>query len=419
MKQIIINGGRPLFGEVSIKGAKNAALPIFAASLLTEEDVYLKDIPDIKDVRTMAQMLKALGKSVEKVNDVEYVIRQHGSLNFEAPYELVRQMRASFLVLGPLLARKGHAKVSLPGGCVIGARPVDLHLKGLRALGAEIQQTQGFVEARAQKLKPAEIYLDYPSVGATEQLMMAAATIPEKTVILNPAQEPEVYDLARFLQKMGACVQLNHSRLEIEGTKQLRGTEHTIIPDRINAGTFLIAAAITSGELFVHCNPMHLQALLMKLREMGAEVEEKPDGVNLQGKAAYKPIEVETRPYPGLATDHQPQIVALLSLAKGESIVRETVFENRFLYTAELARMGADITVRGQTVVIRGVEHLEGATVQADDLRAGAALVLAGLAAHGTTVVLDAGHIERGYSDLAGQLKGLGADIIVKESVNG
>lgn len=415
MKRIIIDGGRPLFGQIVTPGAKNAALPILAASLLTEEDVYLKNVPNIKDVRTMAQMLEALGKSVEKVNDDAYLIRQHGSLNSEAPYELVRRMRASFLVLGPLLARKGYAKVSLPGGCVIGARPVDLHLKGLRALGAEIQQTQGFVEARARKLKPAEIYLDYPSVGATEQLMMAAAAISEKTVILNPAQEPEVYDLACFLQKMGARIQLNHSKLEIEGVKQLRGAEHTVIPDRINAGTFLIAAAITRGEIFVHCNPTHLQALLMKLREMGAEADEKPHGVNLRGQTAYKSIEVETRPYPGLATDYQPQIVSLLTLAQGESMVRETVFESRFLYTAELVRMGADISVRGQAVVIRGVDHLEGATVEAGDLRAGAALVLAGLAARGTTVVLDEGHIERGYSDLAGKLKGLGADIIVED----
>jgi len=414
LKQIIIKGGRPLFGEIAIQGAKNAALPIFAASLLTEEDVHLKNIPDIKDVHTMTHMLEALGKKVERVNGCEYRISQVGTLSFEAPYELVRQMRASFLVLGPLLARLGQAKVSLPGGCVIGARPVDLHLRGLRALGAEIHQTQGFVEARAQKLKAAEIYLGYPSVGATEQLMMAAATIPQKTVILNPAQEPEVYDLVRFLQKMGARLRLNGSKLEIEGVKHLKGVEHTIIPDRINAGTFLIAAAITRGEIFVHCNPAHLQALLSKLREMGAEVGEKPDGVNLRGAAVYKSIEVETRPYPGLATDYQPQIVALLSIAQGESIVRETVFEGRFLHTAELARMGADITVRGQTIVIRGVDHLEGATVEADDLRAGAALVLAGLTARGTTAVLDEGHIERGYSDLAGELKRLGADIIVK-----
>lgn len=415
MKQILIVGGRPLFGEVTICGAKNAALPIFAASLLTEEDVYLKNVPDIKDVRTMAQMLEALGKSVERVNDVGYVIRQHGPLNFEAPYELVRQMRASFLVLGPLLARKGYAKVSLPGGCVIGARPVDLHLKGLRDLGAEIQQTGGFVEARARKLKAADIYLDYPSVGATEQLMMAAATVPEKTVILNPALEPEVYDLASFLQKMGACIRFSGSKLEIEGVERLMGTEHAIIPDRINAGTFLIAAAITAGKLFVHCNPAHLQALLRKLRELGAEVEEKQGGVSIGGKACYKAVEVETRPYPGFATDYQPQIVALLSLARGESVVRETVFEGRFLYAAELVRMGADITVRGQTVLIHGVDHLDGATVQTSDLRAGVALVLAGLTARGQTVVLDDGHIERGYSDLPDELKRLGADIIVKE----
>jgi len=412
--KFFIRGGKPLFGEIEVGGAKNAALPIFAATLLTDEPVYLKHIPDIKDIRTMVQMLQQLGKKVERIENGTYCISSSDPLNFEAPYELVRQMRASFLVLGPLLARLGKANVPLPGGCVLGPRPVDFHIKGLQALGAQMELSGGTVKARALDLHGAEIYLDYPSVGATEHLMMTAALIPEKTIINNPAQEPEVYDLANFLNKLGATIKIDHAKIEIEGAKELKGATHVIIPDRMNAGSYIIAGAITAGKVFVRCNPAHLQALLGKLREIGVKLNEGAKGVEVQG-SVYKATEIETRPYPGFPTDLQPQMMALLSLASGESIIKETVFESRFSHVAELVRLGAEIRISGRSAFIRGVSHLEGTKVVATDIRAGVALVLAGLAARGETCVIDEGHICRGYSDLAGDLRKLGAAIEVRD----
>lgn len=413
--KFFIHGGKSLFGEIEVSGAKNAALPIFAATLLTDEPVYLKNIPNIKDIRTMVQMLQELGKKVERIEHNTYCISSGGSLNFEAPYELVRQMRASFLVLGPLLARLGRAHVPLPGGCVLGPRPVDFHIKGLQALGAQIELSGGTVKAKALDLRGAEIYLDYPSVGATEHLMMTAALVPGRTVINNPAQEPEVYDLGHFLRKLGATIKINHAKIEIEGVSKLKGATHAIIPDRMNAGSYIIAGAITAGKVFVRCNPAHLQALLGKLREIGVKLNEGDKGVEVQGSGDYKATEIETRPYPGFPTDLQSQMMALLSLALGESVIRETVFESRFSHAAELVRLGADIRISGRSALIKGVKGLEGTKVVATDIRAGVALVLAGLAAHGETCVIDEGHICRGYSDLAGDLRKLGAAIEVRD----
>lgn len=406
---MIIRGGRPLQGSLTVEGAKNAALPIFSATLLTDDEVTLRNIPCLQDIVTISEMLGALGKGVERLERDVYRITPAGSLTPEAPYELVRRMRASFLVLGPLLVRLGRARVPLPGGCVLGPRPVDLHLKGLARMGAEIKLSQGYVEAEGE-LHGAEIYLDYPSVGATEQLMAAAALIPERTVIHNPAAEPEVEDLAHFLQEMGAEIELGE-RIEVQGTKELYGADYGIIPDRINAGTYMIAVAMSGGEAQIRCQPAHLQALLGKLRECGVGVEERDGAVLVRGSGRLDPAEVETHPYPGFPTDLQPQLSALLCLARGESLVRETVFPGRFSHVPELERMGAEIKLSDSSAIIRGVEHLEGATVEAPDIRAGAALVLAGLVACGETRVRDEGHIARGYSDIARDLGRLGAEI--------
>jgi UDP-N-acetylglucosamine 1-carboxyvinyltransferase len=411
--KILIEGGRRLQGEVQAGGAKNAALPLLAATLLTDDEVILRAIPDVEDVRTMLQLLSNLGKSVVPLDRTSYAIRYTGRLRPTAPYELVKKMRASFMVLGPLLVRLGQAEVPLPGGCVIGQRPVDFHIKGLQVLGAHADLINGVVHAQAPKLVPNEIYLDFPSVGATEQLMMAAALIPGLTTIHNPAHEPEVYDLAHLLIKMGAGVTLEPTKFVIEGVAELRGADHEIIPDRMTAGTYLVAGALTESEIAVRCLPAHLEPVLSKLREMGVEFETRPWGVRVWGRL-YRATELETRPYPGFPTDLQPQMTALLALASGESLVKETLFENRFSHVPELVRMGANIRVVGNTALIKGVDHLEGTVVQATDIRAGAALVLAGLAARGTTTVVDPGYIARGYQDLPGELSRLGAAIIVE-----
>jgi len=415
--ELIIRGGHPLHGVLRVEGAKNAALPALCASLLTDAPLVLRNVPDLEDVRTMATMLVALGKAIERVDEHTYRITSQGELRAEAPYELVRRMRASFLVLGPLLARLGRARVPLPGGCVLGARPVDLHLKGLRRMGAQIELHKGDVDASG-RLHGAEIYLDYPSVGATEQLLLAAASVPEKTVIHNPAREPEVEDLISLLRKMGAEVELGPS-LVIRGKSQLDGAEHTIIPDRINTGTYLIAGAITGGEVEIGCRAAHLRALLEKLRECGAtlEVDKEKEKVKLHGPERPRALELETRPYPGFPTDLQPQFTALLALAEGESLVRETVFPQRFSHVPELLRLGAEIKLADSSAIaiIKGVGRLEGATVQAPDIRAGAALVLAGLAAEGETIVQDEGHLARGYSDIVRDLRALGAAIERRE----
>lgn len=407
--RLIVRGGRQLRGRLEVEGAKNAALPIFCATLLTDDEVILRNIPALQDVMTIQGMLTALGKRIEPLGPGTYRVSPAGELKPEAPPELVRKMRASFLVLGPLLARLGRARVSLPGGCVLGPRPVDLHLKGLAQMGAKIKLVQGDVEAQG-RLHGAEIYLDYPSVGATEQLLLAAAAIPERTVIHNPALEPEVEDLARFLEAMGAEISWGRE-IEVHGAERLHGADHRIIPDRINAGTYIIGVALAGGEAEIGCQPAHLQALLGKLRECGVEIEEDDRAILVRSSGQLEPLEVETRPYPGFPTDLQPQMTALLCLARGESLVRETVFPDRFSYVPELLRMGAQIRVSNSTAFIKGVAHLEGAAVQATDIRAGAALVLAGLAAQGETVVWDEGHLARGYSDIVRDLRSLGAEI--------
>jgi UDP-N-acetylglucosamine 1-carboxyvinyltransferase len=411
--KLLITGGHPLRGEVRVDGSKNSALPILAATLLTDEDVELAGIPALKDVQTILDILEHLGKRVDALGEGRYRIRTTDPLSGVAPHSLVRRMRASFLVLGPLLARLGEAEVSLPGGDAIGLRPVDLHLKGLQAMGAQFEQREGVIRARTQHLQPAEIHLSYPSVGATEHLMMTATRVPGHTVIRNPAQEPEIGDLAEFLRKLGAHIALYPTHIEIEGVQELGcAVAHRVIPDRLCAGTYAIATALAGGEVLVRCAPWHLQPLLHTLREMGVPMKEQADGVLVTGSSMYRPVEIETRPYPGFPTDMHPPITPLLAVASGESRLRETVFEDRFSHVNELGRMGADIQIWGQTVIIRGVPELYAAEVQAADIRSGVALVLAGLAARGTTVVHDDGeHLRRGYSDLAGTLRHLGAEI--------
>lgn len=413
MRELIIRGGQRLSGALEVEGAKNAALPILCATLLTEAEVIVRNISPLQDVTTILELLKALGKRVEQPECGVYRITSTGELRAEVPAELVRRMRASFLVLGPLLARLGRARVSLPGGCVLGPRPVDLHLKGLAQMGAQISLSQGDVEAEG-RLHGAEIYLDYPSVGATEQLLLAAALIPDETIIHNPAVEPEVEDLTSFLQEMGAEISWGRG-LKIRGRRELRGADYRIIPDRINAGTYLIGVVLAGGEARIGCRPGHLQALLAKLRECGAEIEERDESVLVRSAGRVKPAKVETRPYPGFPTDLQPQMSAMLCLAEGESLVQETVFPNRFTHVAELMRMGAKIRLSNSAAIISGVDHLEGAVILAPDIRAGAALVLAGLAAQGETRVRDEGHLARGYSDIARDLRQLGAEVEWRE----
>jgi UDP-N-acetylglucosamine 1-carboxyvinyltransferase len=414
--RVTVYGGRRLFGEIAIDGAKNAALPLLAATVLTDDEVILENVPDVGDVRTMIALLESVGKRVLLLEPGVYSIRTERELVGTPPEELVRRLRASFLLLGPLMARHGSSQLPLPGGCPIGVRPVDLHLKGLRALGAELSSQGGFWCAHAERLHPAEIHLDYPSVGATEQIMMTAALIPGRTVISNPAQDPEVHDLARLLIKMGAGIMIEPGRLQVEGAKKLSGAVHTVIPDRINAGTFLIAGAIAGGDVTVtRCQPLHLEALLSKFDELGITVHEHVESVRVisDGPGSFVGGRVEARPYPGFPTDLQPQMMALLSVARGSSIIKETVWESRFAHAAELVRMGAQIRLEGSTALIEGVAGLSGAEVSGNDVRAGAALVLAGLIAEGKTVVIDRDeHIRRGYRDLVGDLNRLGAAII-------
>jgi UDP-N-acetylglucosamine 1-carboxyvinyltransferase len=414
--RVTVYGGRRLFGEIAVDGAKNAALPLLAATVLTDDEVILENVPDVGDVRTMIALLESVGKRVLLLEPGVYSIRTERELVGTPPEELVRRLRASFLLLGPLMARHGSSQLPLPGGCPIGVRPVDLHLKGLRALGAELSSQGGSWGARAERLHPAEIHLDYPSVGATEQIMMTAALIPGRTVISNPAQDPEVHDLARLLIKMGAGIMIEPGRLQVEGAKKLSGAVHTVIPDRINAGTFLIAGAIAGGDVTVtRCQPLHLEALLSKLDELGITVHEHVESVRVisDGPGSFVGGRVEARPYPGFPTDLQPQMMALLSVARGSSIIKETVWESRFAHAAELVRMGAQIRLEGSTALIEGVAGLSGAEVSGNDVRAGAALVLAGLIAEGKTVVIDRDeHIRRGYRDLVGDLNRLGAAII-------
>ncbi len=412
MDAIEIEGGARLSGEVTVSPAKNAVLPLMAAALLAEGPCRLRRVPRLSDVRTLARLLEHLGASVAFEAD-GMRIDASGVGGLEAPYELVKTMRASVLVLGPLVARFGRARVSLPGGCAIGARPIDMHLKGLEAMGARIRLEHGYVEVEAPRLEGARIVLDLPTVTGTENLMMAAALARGRTVIENAAREPEVEDLARCLTAMGARVRgAGSAVVEIEGVDRLGPYDHDPIPDRIEAGTFLVAGALCGGEVFVRgAVPEHLDALVQKVRQAGYRVEPESGGIRVRGNGRSRSVDVRTGPYPGFPTDMQAQFMALMAVGRGLSVITETVFENRFMHVPELNRMGADIRVEGGSAVVRGVERLSGARVMATDLRASAALVLAGLVAEGTTVVSRVYHLDRGYERIEEKLAALGARV--------
>jgi UDP-N-acetylglucosamine 1-carboxyvinyltransferase len=414
VEKLIVGGGRQLAGNVKISGAKNAVLPIIAASLLGTTPSRLEEIPDLEDVRTISEVLGHLGVTVTPEEPDSLMIDSSIITSCEAPYELVRKMRASFLVMGPLLARRGLARISLPGGCAIGTRPIDLHLKGFEALGAEIELGHGYIEARAPKgLKGARIYLDFPSVGATENIMMAASLAQGQTILENPAEEPEIVDLANYLTAMGAKIRgAGTNVIRIDGVSQLKGTTHAVIPDRIEAGTYMVAAAITGGDVWIeNVLTEHLKPVIAKLKEAGVKIEEHIEGVRVRSGGVPKAVDIKTLPYPGFPTDMQAQLMALMTVANGTSVVTETVFENRFMHVDELKRMGANIKIEGRSAIVEGVASLTGCPVKATDLRAGAALILAGLAASGKTEIGCIHHIDRGYERVVEKFRGLGADI--------
>ena len=417
MAKFLINNSGPLYGEVQISGAKNAVLPLMAATILPGESCKIREVPKLLDVRVMQDILDFLGAEIKMDGNGNLDIDMSELTTREVPFALANQMRASFLVMGPLLAREGYAKVYLPGGCTIGARPIELHIKGFEALGAEIVVKDKYVEAKVgpEGLKGASIYLDFPSVGATENIMMAAVLAEGTTYIENAAEEPEIVDLANFLNRMGASIKgAGTDNIKIEGVKKLKGTEHTVIPDRIETGTFMLAAAITRGEVLIkNIVPDHVRPIAAKLRECGVVVEVVDEGLYVNG--GVNPListDIKTLPYPGFPTDIQSPFMAFLTTAEGAGTVIETVFENRFMHVAELNRMGANIATEGNRAMVQGGKQLIGAHVAATDLRAGAALVLAGLAAKGTTEVFDIYHIERGYENFVEKFRGLGADIV-------
>jgi UDP-N-acetylglucosamine 1-carboxyvinyltransferase len=414
MSKIIVRGGRKLAGNVKINGAKNAVLPIIAASILgSEGESVIYDAPPLDDVLVINKVLQSLG--IEVAYDRQVIrVRAERIDTCEASYDLVRKMRASFLVMGPLLARRGQARISLPGGCAIGTRPIDQHLKGFEAMGADIELGQGYIEARVKgRLKGAKIYLDVASVGATENIMMAATLAEGTTIIENAAKEPEIVDLANYLNAMGAVVRgAGTGVIRIEGVEKLIGAVHTVIPDRVEAGTYMIAAAITGSELYME-NAIgdHLRPVISKMQEMGVIIEEDENGIRVCASGPLRAVDVKTLPYPGFPTDMQSQMMALLMVADGTSLVTETVFENRFMHVEEFANMNAHIKVDGRTAIVSGNAKLRGAKVCATDLRAGAALILAALAAEGETEITGVHHIDRGYVDITDVLRGLGADI--------
>lgn len=419
MAKFLVQKSGPLKGEVTISGSKNAVLPILAATLLSKEDCTIKDVPALRDVDVMCRLLESLGASVNMDFENNRVsVNASGDLCYEAPYDLVKMMRASILVISALLIRTGRALIHLPGGCAIGERPIELHLKGLRALGATIDEEQlshGIVDVTAEELHGNDIYLDFPSVGATEVIIMAASLAKGTTILENAAQEPEIVDLANFLNKMGARIKgAGTDTIKIEGVEQFRGVAHHVIPDRIEAGTFMVAAAITGGRVLIrNMLPNHLKAVIAKLRECGVKIEMADEGVLVI--ADENPIvstDIKTLPYPGFPTDMQSPFMALLTVARGPSVVIETVFENRFMHVGEFNRMGANIKTEGKAAIIPGSKKLQGAQVVATDLRAGASVVLAGLVADGTTEVSQIYHIDRGYENFAEKLRGLGANIM-------
>ena len=412
MDKLRITGGRKLSGRVEISGAKNASLPAMAASLLTDQTVELENVPEVWDASTMRRLLSELGAEADHSSPHRMKISVPSIRSFEAPYELVKTMRASVLVLGPLVARHGRARVSLPGGCAIGARPIDLHLKALEKLGAEVRIEHGFVDVTTNGLRGAEIYFDNVTVTGTENILMAACLARGETTLANCAQEPEVVDLAKLLVEMGAHIDgAGTQTIRVSGVERLTGAKHRIIPDRIEAGTFLTAGALVGNEMEIaHCEPNHLTAILEKLDEIGTEIEVEEDLIRLRA-GSLKAANLRTLPYPGFPTDMQAQFMTLLTHAEGTSFIAETIFENRFMHVAELIRMGADIRLDGHTAVVSGSTPLSGARVMATDLRASACLVLAGLAAHGQTVIDRVYHLDRGYEHIEAKLLRLGAEI--------
>jgi len=416
LEKLVIHGGKPLEGTVRISGAKNAVLPIIVASMLaTNGESVLQGIPTLDDVHTVSEVISSLGVVVDASQPETLVVNAQALASYSAPYDLVRRMRASFLVMGPLLARKRRAKISLPGGCSIGARPIDLHLKAFEAMGATINLENGDIEAIVPDgLKGAQIYLDFPSVGATENILMAASLAEGRTVIENAAEEPEIVDLVTYLNSMGANIRgAGTNIIRVEGVKELHGANHYVIPDRIEAGTFMIGAAMTEGNIYVeNALSEHLKPVIAKLKEVGATVQEDIDGIRVIGKKPLKAADIKTLPYPGFPTDMQAQFMALTTVCEGTSVITETVFENRFMHVVEFKRMGAKIRIEGRSAIVEGVKTLEGCPVNATDLRAGAALVLAGLVAEGETEIGDLHHIDRGYDNLVLKLQRLGADIV-------
>jgi len=414
MDKLIIKGGKKLEGEVNISSAKNAVLPILAATILNGNSCTIENAPMLEDVFVICEVLKSLKAdvSIDKINK-KVKINTANLFDNEANDELVRKMRASFLIMGPMLGRFGTFKISLPGGCNIGTRPIDLHLKGLAALGAEVSVGHGYVEAKAKKLRGNNIYLDYPSVGATENIMMAATLAEGETIIENAAEEPEIVDLARFLKAMGAQIRGEGTdAIRILGVKDFKEVVYKPIYDRIEAGTFMITAAITKSLFKINgIDEVHLKPIIAKLTEMGVAIEINKNSIIVDGRKKLNPIDIKTMPYPGFPTDMQAQMMSLLCTVKGTSIITETIFENRFMHAVELKRMGANIKIDGRSAVMEGVDTLTGSEVRATDLRAGAALILAGLAAEGTTTINDIYHIDRGYVSIEEKLKGLGADI--------
>ncbi|MDI6742347.1 MAG: UDP-N-acetylglucosamine 1-carboxyvinyltransferase [Smithella sp.] len=411
MDKIIINGGRPLYGDVRISGAKNAALPILASALLTEGTNTFHNIPDLVDIKTIKKLLTSMGAQISGTETVE--INVDKITDCTASYDLVKTMRASILVLGPLVARAGMAKVSLPGGCAIGARPVNLHLKALEEMGAHVELSNGYIEAKAKRLKGAEISFDLPTVTGTENIMMAATLASGVTVLNNAAREPEIVNLADVLKGMGAKISgAGTDVITIEGVTSLTPTEAEVIPDRIEAGTFMIAAGMTGGELNITgCNPHHLEALINKLRDTGMEISSSKNRLKVSSSDKINSVDIKTTPHPGFPTDLQAQMMAYMSIASGLSVISETVFENRFMHVSELIRMGADIVIQGGNAVVRGVPKLRGAQIMATDLRASASLVLAALVAEGQTEISRVYHIDRGYETIEKKFSALGADI--------
>ena len=414
MEKIIVEGGNKLSGEVNVSLAKNSVLPIIIASILSPDDVIIKNAPMLEDVVVLNDLLKSMNCNIESDTNGDLRINTSNIENVNMNSDLIRKMRASFLIMGPMLSRFGKCRISMPGGCNIGSRPIDLHLKGFKLLGAEIEIEHGYVEAKAKKLKGNRIYLDFPSVGATENILMAAVLAEGTTIIENAAEEPEIWDLANFLNSMGAKIEgAGVGKITIEGVESLKGISYKPIYDRVEAGTFMVAAAITNSKITINgANEDHLRPTIEKLKECGVIFENiKDDTILVDGTKFKTPVDIKTLPYPGFPTDMQPQMMALLSVTKGASIITETVFENRFMHVPELVRMGANIKIDGRTAIIEGVSTLTGCEVKATDLRAGAAMILAGLVAQGKTEISELYHIDRGYVDIEEKFRGLGANI--------